>query len=102
MYTNNRVEPDESVEVSRNRTLFGSLYDHFRKRKLILTVLAVICIVLIVTVVTTTSPSTTTTITTRKSSSISGMILLELVSSQILPMRLSSTHLLKLFLVTLM
>ncbi|CAF1367389.1 unnamed protein product [Adineta steineri] len=52
---NNRVEPDESIEVNSNTTRLRTLYKHFRKRKLIWIIFSIILIVVIILVSTITA-----------------------------------------------
>ncbi|CAF0785770.1 unnamed protein product [Adineta steineri] len=52
---NNRVEPDESIEVNSDTTRLRTLYKHFRKRKLIWIIFSIILIVVIILVSTITA-----------------------------------------------
>ncbi|CAF1485149.1 unnamed protein product [Adineta steineri] len=70
---NNRIEPDESVEVNSNTTRLRRVYEHFRKRKLfwIIFFITLIVVIIIIAAITATMKrtkkekiSTTTTTTT--------------------------------------
>ncbi|CAF1274297.1 unnamed protein product [Adineta steineri] len=84
---NNRVEPDESVEVNSNTTRLRAIYEHFQKRKLIWIIFFIVLIVVIILVSTITAtmkktkrekPSTTTT---TEESTMEGIITSELLTT---------------------
>ncbi|CAF4145984.1 unnamed protein product, partial [Adineta steineri] len=88
---NNRIEPDESVEVNSNTTRLRAIYEHFQKRKLIWIIFFIVVIVVIILVSTITAtmnktkkekPSTTTTEITPQTTKESTME--EIITSELL------------------
>ncbi|CAF0878391.1 unnamed protein product [Adineta steineri] len=79
---NNRVEPDESVEVNRNPTRFRRLYEHFQKRKLIWIIFFIILIVVIIIISTITATMNKTK--TEKTSSTTSELLTTTTTTELL------------------